>query len=684
MVSHLQAIVGPLQVFPWLSFGVEVVAKGTMLLCAAFLLNLALARAAAATRHFVWSLVFTLVLAMPVLMLVLPAWPVSLLAMSTDEAVAVTAAPLDGGRPVLATRPGETASPVGPAASPVVRASAPRASLVGGWPVILLLVWSIGSALLLARLLAGALGVRRLARRARPATEPAWSATARELAADLGLRSPVRLLASDRKTVPVTWGLLHASVLLPADACIWPAEQFRAVLLHELVHVKRRDCLMQVLVQLACALYWWNPLVWAAARRLHVERERACDDAVLRLGTRASDYAGYLLEMARSMRVPPVVALAMANQSQLEGRLLDILDPGPRPRGMSRLVAVACLAVACCLVLPLAALDPSPTGAEAAAREEAGGPSERLDKNFAARPGGRLVLESDVAVRGRVSVTSWERDEVQVTVRKGFEGSEEQARAAFRQVIVDLQQDGGDVRVRTRSGAEQVANGLHVGYEIRVPQRFNVDLRVRSGNVDVGALRGNVAIATGGGNVTVGQVRDGSVRVRVEGGRISVAGVQNGNAELETAGGPISVGPVSGRLKAVTPGGDIRIDEIGGPAEVRTGGGSVEARIASGAAADWSFQARSGDVVVHVPASLAVPVETRLHLYEEKDGGGSAGNEWRVHSEIPLTASAPRVIEEDATKRIRLITSHGGSGDGPGRLQLSTVNGDIRIRTYSP
>ena len=79
---------------------------------------------------------------------------------------------------------------------------------------------------------------------------------------------------------------------MPEDADRWPLERLRIVLLHELAHVKRRDCLTHVLAQLACALHWFNPLAWMAARHIRTERERACDDLVLACGTRGSGLRG--------------------------------------------------------------------------------------------------------------------------------------------------------------------------------------------------------------------------------------------------------------------------------------------------------------------------------------------------------------------------------------------------------
>src|SRR5205085_8136106 len=176
----------------------------------------------------------------------------------------------------------------------------------------------------------------------------------------LMLAQPVALRRSPRVTMPMACGLLRSSILLPADASDWPGERREVVLLHELAHVKRRDCLTQLMAQAACAVYWLNPLVWLAARRLRIERERACDDQVLDAGAKASDYAGHLLDIARSMGAAPnplMAAVAIARRSQLEGRLLAILDPRLR-RAVSRASVIFIALALTCVVLPLAMLRP--------------------------------------------------------------------------------------------------------------------------------------------------------------------------------------------------------------------------------------------------------------------------------------------------------------------------------------
>ena len=162
------------------------------------------------------------------------------------------------------------------------------------------------------------------------------------------------------------------------------------MLLHELAHVKRRDCLTHVLAQLACAIHWFNPLAWIAARHVRTERERACDDLVLASGTKGPDYAEQLLEIARVMRsgrFPALMTgatLAMAHRSQLEGRLMAILDPRCRARDRRRVRTALAAIVAACALMPLASLQPW-TVAQAAAAIETSVPAAQ-DADASATP----------------------------------------------------------------------------------------------------------------------------------------------------------------------------------------------------------------------------------------------------------------------------------------------------------
>jgi protocatechuate 3,4-dioxygenase beta subunit len=114
-----------------------------------------------------------------------------------------------------------------------------------------------------------------------------------------------------------------------------------------------------LIAQVSCALYWFNPLAWLASRQMRMERERACDDMVLRFGARPSDYAGHLMEMARGLRPARAVSCAAVSVSrplQLEGRLLSILDPSRRRSWLSRRVVGLGVIASAALILPLASV----------------------------------------------------------------------------------------------------------------------------------------------------------------------------------------------------------------------------------------------------------------------------------------------------------------------------------------
>jgi hypothetical protein len=168
--------------------------------------------------------------------------------------------------------------------------------------------------------------------------------------------------------MPMTWGVRRPVIVLPAGADRWSEAERRQVLVHELAHVRRHDVLTQFIARIVCAVYWFHPLVWLAAARLRIERERACDDLVLRSGARPSDYAGHLLEIARSFRVAPppagLASVAMARPSQLAMRLLDVLDAHRRRGALPEWAGVSAALAAAIVVVPLAIAVPvtrSPT-----------------------------------------------------------------------------------------------------------------------------------------------------------------------------------------------------------------------------------------------------------------------------------------------------------------------------------
>ncbi|MEW6212113.1 MAG: HEAT repeat domain-containing protein [Acidobacteriota bacterium] len=354
---------------------IDVSIKGAVILIIAGAMVFSLRRASASTRHLVWNLALVALLALPFISFLVPALPVPVPLMTrietaseTEAAVPPQSQPSEIKRNRIAPRAGVEKIPAVPTPEPVdaltetasaTTAPADRSSRWIAWAIG---IWIAGAMMVFARLVAGALSVWRMVRRARAVTADSWNVMAGYIALQLGLRRQVRLLESERVSMPMTCGAFRSVVMLPVDAGEWPEERRAVVLSHEIAHVKRRDCLTQMLAQLACALHWFNPLVWIVARQLRVERERACDDHVLNIGTKASEYAAHLLEIARSMQSMKgtfMAAVAMAKPSQLEGRLLAILDPRLHRRNLSRVATTAVAIALASVVLPLAAMRPS-------------------------------------------------------------------------------------------------------------------------------------------------------------------------------------------------------------------------------------------------------------------------------------------------------------------------------------
>jgi beta-lactamase regulating signal transducer with metallopeptidase domain len=245
--------------------------------------------------------------------------------------------------------------------------TADAASALAGWATALRVVWMAGAATVLLRLLWGWLAIRETSVGARPVHDAGWGRRLDEARAALGLRRAVDLRRSPLLAAPLTWGTLHPVVLLPADADAWPEEHRRAVLLHELAHVRRLDCLVQVLGQLACAWWWFHPGVWWVAARLQAAREEACDARVLGAGVRAGDYAECLLQIAERARRDPslgtvAVSVGMARPTSLATRMRAVLEPHRSDAEPSRLTSALVVAAGVALVVAVGMMRLVPLG----------------------------------------------------------------------------------------------------------------------------------------------------------------------------------------------------------------------------------------------------------------------------------------------------------------------------------
>jgi beta-lactamase regulating signal transducer with metallopeptidase domain/HEAT repeat protein len=347
---------------------VSTLLKGTALLLAAAMVAAILRRASASLRHLVWGTVIATLLVLPLVSAVVP-WRVAVVTLA--PAAAPSNAPtnaINSREPSLARETPMTGS--APAAA-VPRADESQSALPqrrwlqrltpASWLALFLGLWALGALYLLGRLAVGALVLARVVRRGTPLDAPEWRRPLLEAADRLALERLPRLVMSDRLPMPFACGLWHPAIVLPSGAAEWDDRRRRTVLFHELAHLTRYDLIANTLGQVTCALYWFHPLVWMAVRKLRIESERACDDLVLGVGTRPSEYADHLLQIvcraARSRT--PAVALPMAQRHEFEGRMLAILERAARREPASGRHAAVLGALALALVIPLAALVPS-------------------------------------------------------------------------------------------------------------------------------------------------------------------------------------------------------------------------------------------------------------------------------------------------------------------------------------
>lgn len=299
--------------------------KTSLLIVAIGVLSGAFARKSAAFRHLLWTSALALSLLMPLAVLYLPSYALISLPAEISRWL-VQDTDLEG--PSRAVNAAQVLASTG---------SAPAA----GWSLIMTL-WILGALILLTREALANAGLICWMRQARPLRSRRWTATLNRVSSEHGLDRMLRVLESAETGSPCTWGFMRPVLLLPAAGENWPESLRRKALLHELTHIRRRDALTTFVSRIACALHWYNPLIWFAAARSRCLQEQACDDAVLRAGEIPSEYAQFLLDavkQASALRSPGRLAMSMAHRSILRGRIVAILDPH-RPRSQPQRLAV--------------------------------------------------------------------------------------------------------------------------------------------------------------------------------------------------------------------------------------------------------------------------------------------------------------------------------------------------------
>lgn len=254
-----------------------------------------------------------------------------------------------------------------------------------GWIVWPLFVWAIGVVILGARFIIGLAVARRLIKSGRTIADADFLKTAERIAGDLGVHALIRYVLSDTVGIPMVVGIFHPTILIPPDL---PHDKSACdmVLRHETAHVKRNDVFWVTLASVISILLWFNPLIWILKRKMIIESEYACDDYVLITGGQAQFYAEHLLHSAhRVSRLPRIVAASSTFNTELEGRIMSILENRKRAVSVRSIVSIGIIVAVSLLIMPLAGISMISTGVAPSGDKAITTKSESADKDEQAK-----------------------------------------------------------------------------------------------------------------------------------------------------------------------------------------------------------------------------------------------------------------------------------------------------------
>jgi beta-lactamase regulating signal transducer with metallopeptidase domain len=625
--------------------------KLTLILSLGLLISAALRSLSPSFRHLVLYATLASCAALPFVMWMSPRWDVPVLPRSSSTTLpgangqesSLTAKAIDLGAARLPSRDGGA---MGSASVPRI-ADVPAAQSAGLRERLaairfLPLAWMLGFAAVIAWLAVGRIGLRRIARSAWPLDTSDWKEILDEEREYAGVTKPVTLCSSSVVSTPLTWGSLAPVILLPEDALDWPESHRRIVLRHELAHIARGDSFTQLTAGFVCALYWFHPLVWMSERRLRAECERACDDNVVSLGTPAAEYAAHLLEVARSARAfgaPGFLSVAMARPSQLEGRLLAVLNESRRRVSLSRGARPAAALLAALVLIPLAAFRPvSKSDAPAkdgvafvepnavAASAISIPPAAKTSSPGVIQSAGLTALSSAAPTSPTLNAatSSWsavfsteetsEKKQVEsvaaadttfhlyasarsagtltldlktggAVIITGWDRPEVAVGAAlagrsWSETVVKITPSGGDVRLEsdfTRGGNNHSTS--HV-FRISVPRSYNVRISSSGGAVSITGVDGTFTGSTGGGEIEIKKA-SGEVDIRTGGGDIHVSDSKL-NGTVRTGGGIVQLEGITGNLEGKSGSGPVIYTKMSGRTSISRKNGVTYVQADSG------------------------------------------------------------------------------------------------------
>ena len=300
--------------------------------------------------------------------------------------------------------------------------------------------------------------------------------------------------------------------------------------------------------------------------------------------------------------------------------------------------------------------------------------TDTIKKGFTVGEGGTLRLDASI---GSVKIVTGGTGVAFEVIREAHGRRADKQLAEHR---ITFTQSGNDVIVESDQGDDDDnwSNWFHfenyeVQWNIRVPDRYNLDVQTSGGSIEIDDIDGTVEAKTSGGGIRTGRLGRAS-NLKTSGGSIHIAtaaanvvahtsgggitiGDVSGPVEAKTSGGSIKLGRVDGDVVARTSGGGIRIEDAAGTVNASTSGGSIVATLSRQPRGDSKLSTSGGSVTVNVASRVAVEVDAKA------SGGG-------VHSDVPVTVVG---TQDDGQL-------HGSINGGGPKLLLRTSGGSIHLK----
>ncbi|HEY0142432.1 MAG TPA: DUF4097 family beta strand repeat-containing protein [Thermoanaerobaculia bacterium] len=299
------------------------------------------------------------------------------------------------------------------------------------------------------------------------------------------------------------------------------------------------------------------------------------------------------------------------------------------------------------------------------------GADDIIRKGFNVADGGTLRLDAGI---GRIKVVAGGTGVAIEVVREadGRDGEE-----TMREHKISFRQEGNDVIVTSDFDRKQRwfnwFDDYEVQWNIRVPARYNIDVKTSGGSIELANLGGTVNARTSGGSISAGKL-SGVSTLKTSGGSIKVEGATaslvaktsggsirigdtTGPVEARTSGGSITLARTGGPVVAHTSGGGIRIEGAMGRVDASTSGGSIYAEILRQPSGDSRLATSGGGVTVLLASGIGVDLDARA------SGGG-------VHADVPVTIIG-RQDDDHISGKV--------NGGGP-KLVLRTSGGGVRVK----